>query len=92
MSFLLARKFGEPFVNKIIKEKSDKLDKLNEKLKTDSWEIVLLFRIIPFFPISGFNYLFGLSEMRLRSYLIGSVIGTIPGILILSYFVTHFPV
>lgn len=86
ISFMLARYFGEPLVSAIVKEKSEKLEKLNEKLQKDSWEIVLLFRIIPFFPISGFNYLFGLSKMRLRSYLLGSVIGTVPGIFILSYF------
>lgn len=86
VSFMLARYFGEPLVSTIVKEKSDRLEKLNEKLEKNSWEIVLLFRIIPFFPISGFNYLFGLSKMKLRSYLLGSVIGTIPGIFILSYF------
>lgn len=86
ISFLLARKFGENFVERLLKNKSPLLDKYNDKIANDGYEIILLFRIIPFFPIAGFNYAFGLTRMKFKTYFWGSAIGTIPGIFILTYF------
>ncbi len=86
VSFLIARTLGESLVSKFIENESEFLHKYNRKISEDGWEVVLLFRIIPFFPISGLNYLFGLSKMKFRSYLLGSIVGTIPGIFILSFF------
>lgn len=86
ISFILARFLGESFVSKLINEKSNFLQKYNEKISEGGFGTVLLFRIIPFFPIGGFNYLFGLTKMKFRSYFFASAIGVLPGVFILSYF------
>lgn len=86
ISFILARVLGEGFVAKFVENESETLHKFNKKMGEDSLGVALLFRIIPFFPISGFNYVFGLSKMKLKNYLVGSILGTIPGVFILAYF------
>lgn len=42
------------------------------------WKIVLLTRLIPFFPSKISNYFFGLTPFSLRGYVGGSVLGFIP--------------
>jgi uncharacterized membrane protein YdjX (TVP38/TMEM64 family) len=84
--FFLAKRFGEGFVSRIVKERSKTLDKYNSIIENDGFELILLFRIIPFFPIAGFNYMFGLTKMKYKTYFWGSAIGTIPGIFILTFF------
>jgi uncharacterized membrane protein YdjX (TVP38/TMEM64 family) len=84
--FFLAKRFGESFVRRVVKEKSEKLNHYNTVIENDGFELILLFRIIPFFPIAGFNYMFGLTKMKFKTYFWGSALGTIPGIFILTYF------
>jgi uncharacterized membrane protein YdjX (TVP38/TMEM64 family) len=84
--FSLAKRFGESFVRRVVKEKSEKLNHYNTVIENDGFELILLFRIIPFFPIAGFNYMFGLTKMKFKTYFWGSALGTIPGIFILTYF------
>jgi len=85
ISFLLARRFGEGFVSRIIKERSDILHRYNQKIENGGFATVFLFRIIPFFPIGGFNYLFGLTKLSFKNYVYASAIGIIPGVFILSF-------
>jgi uncharacterized membrane protein YdjX (TVP38/TMEM64 family) len=42
------------------------------------WKIVLLTRLIPFFPFKLSNYFFGLTPFLLRDFVLGTMIGIVP--------------
>lgn len=47
-------------------------------ITTGGWRVILLTRLIPFFPFKLSNYVFGLMDFRLRDFLIGTAVGVIP--------------
>lgn len=51
---------------------------VDRALSVEGWRIVLLTRLIPFFPFKLSNYLFGISKFSLRDFFIGTVIGIWP--------------
>ena len=55
-----------------------KLRIVSEELTPHGWKIVLLTRLIPFFPSKISNYFFGLTPFPLRGYTLGSLLGFIP--------------
>jgi uncharacterized membrane protein YdjX (TVP38/TMEM64 family) len=55
-----------------------KLDLMSRELAPHGWKIVLLTRLIPFFPGKISNYFFGLTPFSFRAYVGGSLVGFIP--------------
>ena len=51
---------------------------VSDELTPHGWKIVLLTRLIPFFPSKIANYFFGLTPFSLRGYVGGSLLGFIP--------------
>ncbi len=51
---------------------------VSEELTPHGWKIVLLTRLIPFFPSKLSNYAFGLTHFSLRGFIGGSLLGFIP--------------
>ncbi len=45
---------------------------------SDGWKIVLLTRLVPFFPFKLSNYVFGMTRISLRGFVGGTLIGEIP--------------
>ncbi|WP_290612566.1 TVP38/TMEM64 family protein [Arsukibacterium sp. UBA3155] len=77
IAFLLARyTFGQR-ARQFIMARA-KLQLVNEELSKNDWKIVLLTRLIPFFPSKISNYFFGLTQFSLRGYIVGSLLGFIP--------------
>ncbi|MDZ7663572.1 TVP38/TMEM64 family protein [Thiohalophilus sp.] len=77
VSFLLARYlFGRRARRFVINHV--KLRLVSEELTPNGWKIVLLTRLIPFFPGKISNYFFGLTQFSLRGYVGGSLLGFIP--------------
>ncbi len=77
IAFLLARYlFGER-AKRFIMARA-KLQLVNDEFSKNDWKIVLLTRLIPFFPSKIANYFFGLTHFSLRGYIIGSLLGFIP--------------
>ncbi len=64
---------------------SSSLKVVNLIMQTSGWELVAAIRMIPFFPFKLSNYLFGLSPVRLKHYLIGTLIGLWPITLFNTY-------
>lgn len=64
---------------------SSSLKVLNLIMHTSGWELVAAIRMIPFFPFKLSNYLFGLSPVRLKHYLLGTMIGLWPITLFNTY-------
>ncbi|WP_404364189.1 TVP38/TMEM64 family protein [Marinobacter sp.] len=76
-AFLIARYlFGEK-AKKFVMERA-RLRLMSEELTPHGWKIVLLTRLIPFFPSKLSNYFFGLTRFSFPGFLGGSIIGFIP--------------
>jgi uncharacterized membrane protein YdjX (TVP38/TMEM64 family) len=51
----------------------------------EGWKIVLLTRLSPIFPFNLLNYLYGLTGVELRHYVVASWIGMMPGTVLYVY-------
>ncbi|MBV2130930.1 TVP38/TMEM64 family protein [Arsukibacterium indicum] len=77
VAFLLARYTFGNRARQFITARA-KLQLVNEELTRNDWKIVLLTRLIPFFPSKIANYFFGLTQFTLHGYIAGSLVGFIP--------------
>ncbi|MHB1215189.1 MAG: TVP38/TMEM64 family protein [Thiobacillus sp.] len=77
LAFLIARHlFGQRARRFIMARARFRL--VSAELAPHGWKIVLLTRLIPFFPSKIANYFFGLTPFSLRGYVGGSLLGFIP--------------
>lgn len=76
-AFLLARHlFGER-ASRFILERSN-LRLVGDAMARNDFKVVMLVRLIPFFPSKLTNYFFGLTRFSLRGFTLGSLVGFIP--------------
>ncbi|MBW6508578.1 MAG: TVP38/TMEM64 family protein [Desulfuromonadales bacterium] len=76
-AFLIARYlFGQRARSFVISRA--KLRLLSDELTPQGWKIVLLTRLIPFFPGKLSNYFFGLTSFSLPGFVAGSLLGFVP--------------
>ncbi len=77
VAFLLARhgfsRRAAAFV-----QRHETLKVISEELASEGWKIVLMTRLIPFFPFKLSNYAFGLTRFSLRGFVGGTFVGEIP--------------
>jgi len=77
LAFLIARYlFGER-ASAFVRQHT-KLKLISQELTPQGWKIVLLSRLIPFFPFKLSNYFFGLTTFSLRGFAGGTFLGIIP--------------
>lgn len=77
LAFLIARYlFGTRAKRLILAHARLKL--VSEELAPQGWKIVLLTRVVPFFPFKLSNYFFGLTPFSLRGFVLGTFAGVIP--------------
>ncbi len=77
LAFLIARHlFGERATRYILSR--PRLRLVSEELTPQGWKIVLLTRLVPFFPFKLSNYFFGLTRFSLRDFVLGTFVGVIP--------------
>ncbi len=55
-----------------------KLRVVSEDLTRSGWKAALLIRLVPFFPSKLANYFFGLTQISLRDFAGGTLVGIIP--------------
>jgi uncharacterized membrane protein YdjX (TVP38/TMEM64 family) len=77
IAFLIARYCFGPRARAFVLARA-KLKLVHDELTPNGWKIVLLTRLIPFFPGKLSNYFFGLTQFSLRGYVAGSLLGFIP--------------
>ena len=82
LAFLLARTFGLPFVEKIIRPAT--IRKYDHFIEHQGRVISFIFFLIPGFPKDTLCYILGLSHMRNRDFLVISTVGRLLGTIILS--------
>ena len=71
-SFFLGRYYCRDWVNQQLSQ-YPLLKKLDHIIAEEGWKIVCLTRLCPLFPFNLMNYFFGVTEISLKDYLIGSL-------------------
>lgn len=84
LAFMIARTLGKGFVDKLLKNKFHKLEEYDEKIAKNGFMTVLFLRLIPLFPFTGLNFALGLTKVRVRDYFLATLVGIIPGSLVLA--------
>lgn len=87
ISFYLARYLARDYFEKKVINKRDRFVKYDYWLEKHGFWAVLIFRFISLIPFEIINIGGGLSKIKFKDYLLGTLIGLIPGILITVYFV-----
>lgn len=86
LAFLLSRYVFRDYVEKNILPKYPKMKEYDEKLQRKGFSTVIALRLIPLFPFNALNFLFGVTSVPFKQYVVGSFIGMIPGTFIFVYF------
>lgn len=83
-AFLVGRYLARGWVSRKIAH-NPKFNAIDTAVGREGFKIVLLTRLSPVFPFNLLNYLFGITHVALKDYIMGSV-GMIPGTLMYVYF------
>jgi len=86
LAFYLARMLGKPFVNKLLRGKALNLDSNIEK---HGFKIMLIMRLSIVFPYDALSYASGLTKMKYRDFILGTLIGIAPEMLSYSFMGKH---
>lgn len=76
-AFLIARHLFGRRAARFITARS-RLRAVNTEMARNDWKVVMMTRLIPFFPSKIANYFFGLTSLSFRGYVLGSLLGFIP--------------
>ncbi|MGF7060399.1 TVP38/TMEM64 family protein [Brassicibacter mesophilus] len=77
-AFLVARYAARGMVEGWVK-KNEKLKKIDEGVEKQGWRMLMLTRLVPIFPFNVQNYVYGLTNIKLLTYMVVSFICMIPG-------------
>ena len=77
-AFLVARFVAGDWARRQF-EKGDRLRQLSQGIEQDGFWFALSIRLAPVFPFNAVNYLFGLTPIKLPTYILATAIGIIPG-------------
>jgi len=87
LAFWVARYFARSFVEQKA-QKYPKFAAVDRAVEQSGFKMVLLTRLSPVFPFNALNYLFGVTNVRLRDYFLASWFGMLPGTIMYVYFGT----
>ena len=76
-AFLLARYAGRDVIEKFISGR--RLEKFDQLVHGSGLSAVLFTRFVPLLPFNFLNFAWGLTSVRFRDYVVGTVIGITPG-------------
>lgn len=79
ISFLISRFLGDKFIKT---SKNEKLKNIQEILRDKGFLTILILRLIPLFPFDLISYGAGLTSIKYKDFFLGTLIGTIPGIIV----------
>jgi LPXTG-motif cell wall-anchored protein len=81
--FVLARRLGRPFVERFVK--TETLEKFDGLLSRRGPFVLFLIYLLPAFPDDVISFIAGLTRIPIRTLLLVSVAGRLPGYLVLSF-------
>lgn len=77
LAFLFARHYLGEQAHVYIRKQA-RLSVVSREMAPHGWKIVLLTRLIPFFPGKVSNFLFGLTNFSFSGFVVGTFVGVIP--------------
>jgi uncharacterized membrane protein YdjX (TVP38/TMEM64 family) len=83
IAFWIGRNFARGWVSRRL-EKYPKFEAIDRAVAGQGFKIVALVRLSPLFPFNLLNYAFGITQVSLKDYVLGSV-GMIPGTILYVY-------
>ncbi|MFN6472765.1 MAG: TVP38/TMEM64 family protein [Nostoc sp. SerVER01] len=83
LSFVIGRYLSRNWVCQQM-DKHPKFKAIDLAVSKEGWKIVLLTRLSPLFPFNLLNYAFGVTQVSLKDYILGSF-GIIPGTVMYVY-------
>jgi uncharacterized membrane protein YdjX (TVP38/TMEM64 family) len=83
VAFMIGRYLCRDWVARQL-DKYPKFTAINLAVAKEGWKIVLLTRLSPIFPFNLLNYAFGVTQVSLKDYILGSL-GIIPGTVMYVY-------
>jgi uncharacterized membrane protein YdjX (TVP38/TMEM64 family) len=84
-SRLLGRKMLDKLLSKVGGSVEDKVEAFQQNVEKQGWRYIAFCRLIPLFPFSLLNLLFGLTRIRFRTYLLTSFIFAMPNLFAFVY-------
>lgn len=84
LAFLLSRYIFRDNTQSLI-EKYPRIKKYFARLEVSGLSTILFLRLVPIFPFNATNFLLGVTPVSLRTYVLGSFIGMIPGTFLFVY-------
>jgi uncharacterized membrane protein YdjX (TVP38/TMEM64 family) len=84
ISFALSRSLGQRWFSRKFAQ-NPTLKVLGPAAEREGWKIIFLSQLHPLFPTSLLNYLFGLTRIRFRTYMLWTSIGRAPGLFLYVY-------
>lgn len=75
VAFFLSRFLGKSFVDKVLRGKAMTLD---DSIEKHGFKIMLLMRLAVIFPYDPLSYAAGLTKMRYRDFILGTLVGIFP--------------
>lgn len=84
LSFFMARHLGREFVSGFLK--GGKLSQLDAGIEKNGLKTIFRLRLIPVLPFNALNFASGLSKIKYRDYILGTMGGILPGSFIYTYF------
>lgn len=77
ISFIIARFMGRDFIENKLGE-NDLFSKIDNGVKNQGWKMVAITRLVPLFPFNAQNYIYGLTNISLPTYVLVSWICMLP--------------
>src|SRR5881409_1684500 len=84
ISFALSRWIARRWFQQKL-SKNPTLRALEPAVEREGWKIILLSQLHPLFPTSLLNYLYGLTRIPFRTYMLWVSIGRLPGLFLYAY-------
>jgi uncharacterized membrane protein YdjX (TVP38/TMEM64 family) len=80
LTFFIARYL---FHDYIMRRFSGRIRGIDRAIESRGWRFILFLRLIPMLPFDIVSYIAGISSIRFRDYMIGTVLGELPGAFVL---------
>jgi uncharacterized membrane protein YdjX (TVP38/TMEM64 family) len=84
IAFVLSRSLGRTWFQRRT-ARSRTLKVLGPAVEREGWKIIALSQLHPLFPASLLNYLYGLTRIPFRTYIVWTSIGRAPGLFLYTY-------
>ncbi len=84
LAFLLGRTVARAPVLRLI-QRHRRFRAVDQAISAEAFRVVLLLRLSPVFPFNLLNYGLGVTGVSLRTYLLGTALGVLPGAVLYVY-------